>query len=82
MKYIIIIDYSYTGWYKNNLKHRLYGPAVEYKHGGRLWYKNSNWHREDGPAKEWVNGSKYWYIDDEKYSEEEFLQISPEFANI
>jgi len=48
-------------WYKNGLKHREDGPAIEWTDGNKLWYQNGLVHREDGPACEWTNGDKEWY---------------------
>ncbi len=44
-----------------NKLHRLDGPAVEYKDGGKVWYQNGKLHRIDGPAVERANGDKWWY---------------------
>jgi hypothetical protein len=43
-------------------RHRLDGPAIEWKDGTKLWYINNKYHREDGPAIEWMSGTKKWYI--------------------
>ncbi len=59
-------------WYKNGLRHREDGPAIEYFNGDKYWYLNGKQHREDGPAVEWFIGDKYWYLNGEKLTEQEF----------
>ena len=63
-------------WYLNGKLHREDGPAVEYADGTTHWYKNDKLHREDGPALEYADGQKEWWIEDEEFSETEFLQRS------
>ena len=65
-----------TEWFLNGKYHREDGPACEWSNGDKYWYKNGNYHREDGPACEYSNGQKEWWIEDEEFSEEEFLQRS------
>ena len=48
-------------WYKNGLKHRDNGPAIEYYNGTKFWHKNDLKHRDDGPAVEYSGGDKLWY---------------------
>ena len=57
-------------WYKNGLKHRDDGPAMEYDNGDKIWYKNGVRHRENGPAVEWRNGTKFWYKNGVKHRED------------
>ena len=45
--------------------HREYGPAVEYKDGGRAWCQNGQRHRVDGPAVEGVDGYRAWWQNDQ-----------------
>jgi hypothetical protein len=56
-------------WYKNDLLHREYGPAIEYLNGYKAWCKNGAWHREEGPARECLDG-KEWWLDDCYYGHE------------
>jgi len=42
--------------------------------GSRCWYLNGNLHREDGPACEFTNGTREWWLNDEEYTEEEFIK--------
>lgn len=56
------IEYRYYG-----LKHRIDGPAVEYKNGNKYWYLNGKFHREDGPAIEEVNGYKQWFLNGKRH---------------
>jgi len=60
-------------WFKNGLKHREDGPAIDCVIGNRWWYKNGKNHREDGPAIEFADGDKQWYLNDIYYSEQEWL---------
>ena len=57
-------------WYKNGLKHRCGGPAIEYANGRKCWFVNDKRHRLDGPAIEHC-GYKEWYIDDKQVTEEQ-----------
>ena len=50
-----------TEWFQNGERHRIDGPAVEFKDGTEFWYQNGKLHRIDGPAVEWADGSKFWY---------------------
>lgn len=52
-------------------RHRLDGPAIEFKDGSYAWYKNGKLHRRGGPAyfdgieyEWWYNGKKayFYYI--------------------
>jgi len=60
-------------WYVNGMVHRTDGPALEYSNGDKHWYQNGKRHRLDGPAVEFVDGTKHWYIDNQKFTEQEFL---------
>lgn len=77
MRYKIIVIKHGIGWYKNDRWYRENGPAWFSAHGNRSWYKDGKYHRLDGPAIEWTDGRKFWCIDDIRYTEEEFLKISP-----
>ena len=47
---------------KNNLYHRLNGPAIDYNDGSKLWFFNGERHRScDRPAIVWNDGYKAWY---------------------
>lgn len=49
-------------WYKDGVKHREDGPAIEDANGTRSWYKNGKIHRDgDEPAVERADGTKWWY---------------------
>ena len=61
-------------WWVNGNRHRIGGPASEYKDCKR-WFKNDKLHRIDGPAIEYSDGSKYWYLNDKEYSEEEHKRL-------
>jgi hypothetical protein len=51
-------------WHKNDMKHRLDGPAVIYENGEMHWYVNNERHRNDGPAVIGLGGFKsYWQND-------------------
>lgn len=52
-----------TYYYKGNILHRIYGPAMEFNSGERRWYQNNRLHREDGPAVECPNGKKEWWCE-------------------
>jgi len=61
-------------WYLNGNLHREDGPAVEWVNGYKVWYLHGNLHREDGPAIEWEDGRKEFWINEENFSEEEFIK--------
>jgi len=44
-------DKAYYSDKEMKIRHRVDGPAVEYKHGDEQWYRDGKLHREDGPAK-------------------------------
>ena len=50
-------------WYKNGLRHREDGPAVEDINGYKAWYKEGKIHRLDGPAVEGRDGHKEWCLE-------------------
>lgn len=72
----------YVIWIKNYEFHRLYGPAIEWSDGYKEWYKNDLLHCKYGPAREWPDGDKEWRIDGIYYTEQEFLQISPDCSTM
>jgi len=47
-------------WYKEGLRHRITGPAIEHENGSKEWYIEGKYHRYDGPAIEYSNGQKEW----------------------
>ena len=57
-------------WYRNGLRHREDGPAVERPNGTKFWFRNGLRHREDGPAVEYPDGSKYWYRNGQLHRED------------
>jgi hypothetical protein len=49
-------------WYKNNVLHRVDGPAIEYSNGDEEWYFEGKLHRINGPAYISQSGKyKEWY---------------------
>jgi hypothetical protein len=48
---------------KDDLLHRLDGPAIEYSSGAKEWWQNGKFHRLDGPAVEYPSGTKEWFQD-------------------
>jgi hypothetical protein len=81
----LIIVKNVRYWFKDDLYHRINGPAIEYMDLDLLdpnriikqWYFEGLLHRENGPASECADGNTYWYhgenIDCE--TTEEFLKI-------
>jgi hypothetical protein len=55
-------EYDTTYFIKNGNRHRLDGPAIEWKDGSKFWYKDGKEHREDGPAIEYSNSVKEWWL--------------------
>ena len=51
----------------NGCLHRDFGPAIEWKHGGKEWYQDGKLHRETGPAVDFEDYKQYW-IDGVKLS--------------
>lgn len=39
-----------TWWFKDNILHRVDGPAIDYFNGDEEWYYEGKLHRIDGPA--------------------------------
>ena len=60
-------------WFLNGQIHCEDGPAIIWKTGTKEWFQRNYIHRLDGPAIEWSDGNKWWYINNERYSQEEFL---------
>jgi hypothetical protein len=57
-----LIDCNNCLWYfRNGLRHRDNGPAVEFNKS-KSWWCNGKLHREDGPAVEHSDGLKEWWI--------------------
>lgn len=49
-------------WLKNNLPHRVGGPAIVHPDGREEWWQNGMLHRTDGgPAYVHPNGTREWY---------------------
>ena len=65
-------------WYKGDIKegkgyfHRLDGPAIEYKDGGKEWWVNGKCHKEDGPAFIDYGGVEYYYLNNIPLTKKEF----------
>jgi len=49
-------------WYKNGLRHRDNGSAIECLNGDKIWYKDGKFHRDGGPAAEYSNALKEWWV--------------------
>ena len=47
----------------------------EYADCGKFWYLNDLLHRKDGPAVEGCDGYKAWYLNNQEYTEEEYVMI-------
>ena len=77
----IVYEYpsGHREWFKNCLRHRDDGPAIEYYHGTKAWYKNGSLHRINGPALETTDGYKEWYLNGKRYTQEEFVLL--QFTN-
>jgi hypothetical protein len=56
--------------------HRIDGPAIECEDGHKEYWVNGKLHRIDGPAIEWPYGDKEYWVNGERYTEQEFNQIS------
>jgi len=50
-------DKAYYSDKEMKIRHRVDGPAIEYKNGDEQWYRDGKLHRENGPAK--VTTDKY-----------------------
>lgn len=49
-------------YWRDGLRHREDGPAIEYSKGSKEWYKDGLRHREDGPAVIWSFGIQQWWV--------------------
>lgn len=49
-------------WFIDGIRHRIGGPAIEYKYGGEEYWQNGKLHRYDGPAVIYKNKLE-WCID-------------------
>ena len=67
-------------WCLNGLRHRVDGPAMEYADGYKSWWFNGNLHRTTGPAVEWPDGGKEWWLNGINYTEQEFLEATPQLV--
>ena len=54
-------------WYKDDLFHRLDGPAIEWTNGRKKWYLNGKLHRVGGPADIWPDGSLEWWVNGKRH---------------
>jgi len=61
MKNGIVTDEYGDYYYENDLLHRLDGPAVEYKDGGKEYWVKGKKHRINGPAIELDDEIKFYY---------------------
>lgn len=58
---------------KDNMMHRVGGPAVEYANGTKVWMVNGRIHRTDGPAIITYDGLSEWYEHGRQLSIEEVV---------
>lgn len=58
-----------TFWRLNSMRHRVFGPAIEFKNGSTARYRHGQHHREDGPAVEYADGYKARYLNGFSYGE-------------
>lgn len=63
------VEGAITRWYKNDLIHRINGPATIAKNGSKRWYQNGLIHRVDAPACFWNNGNLEWYFEGQRHCE-------------
>lgn len=55
---------------RDDLPHRVDGPAVEFVDGTELWYQHGLRHRTDGPAIVRANGVRRWFLYGKEFTEE------------
>lgn len=48
-------------WWRDGVRHREDGPAIEWADGDKEWWVKGELHREDGPAVERADGSTAWF---------------------
>ncbi len=73
----LVNEFGTKVWYnKKGQEHRLDGPAIEYRDGGKDWYKNGKRHRCSGPAIVWSSEYRDWFIDGQRLTENEFYSHS------
>ena len=60
---------GYQQWWVNGLRHRVEGPAVEFRNGHREWWVNGLRHRVEGPAVEYPSGNSVWWFRGVKHRE-------------
>ena len=58
-------------WLKDNLYHRLNGPAIDYTNKEKYWFQNGRKHRLDGPAIVYADGRKEWYLNENRFNTQE-----------
>ena len=53
-------------------------PVIEIdEYGNKYWHLNDQLHRIDGPAIEYINGDMEWWLDDNEYTFEEWIKLTP-----
>lgn len=57
-------------WWRNGVRHREDGPAIEYVDGTKEWLQHGVHHREDGPAIEYADGAKEWIVKNVRHRED------------
>jgi hypothetical protein len=67
-----------TSYYREGVRHRSDGPAVEFKNGDREWWIMGERHRADGPAVQGADGYRAWYIRDQLHREDGPAVIHPD----
>lgn len=63
-------------WHKDDMLHRLDGPACEYANGDQYWYKYGKRHRLDGPAMAYSRTGKQWFIEGVEHTEEQVRMLA------
>ena len=68
-------------WFKDRLRHRVDGPAIEWHDGEQWWYLKGQHHRIDGPAMVWDRKRTVkWFLYDQKYSLNDWLSANTEIS--
>lgn len=62
-------------WWRDGMRHRDDGPAIEYANGPKEWWRDGKRHPEDGPAIEWSDLKQSWFWDGKKLSKTDFLGL-------
>ena len=72
-EYVVKVYENRTEWFQNGKRHRLDGPAAEWKDGCKMWFQNGKRHRLDGPAVELKdNDDRAYYINGVECSKAEY----------